>query len=162
MGRRFLTGVFHKVPQAQLSRGPLELVGCNAVTNRAACGLVQLRQTYDLNEMYGEHYGYRSSLNRTMVNHLQQKVAQLVERYPIAPGDLVLDVGSNDGTLLSFYPAEGLTVVGIDPTAKKFGHFYPKHVTCIPEFFSASLFRQHFRKRRARIITSIAMFYDLE
>src|SRR5258708_31850086 len=80
MGRQSLTGVFHKTQNAPLTSGPLELVACNSVRNRNACGLVQLRQTYDLNEMYVDHYGYRSSLNRTMVNHLQAKVSRLLER----------------------------------------------------------------------------------
>jgi hypothetical protein len=162
MGQQYLTGVFPNTPGAPLSKGPLELVACNAVRNPTACGLVQLRQTYDLDEMYGEGYGYRSSLNRAMVNHLQLKVDQLLERYPVMSGDLVLDIGSNDGTLLSFYPTNGLTVVGIDPTAKKFLRYYRKDVVVIPEFFSADLFRKTFGKKQARIITSVAMFYDLE
>jgi hypothetical protein len=74
----------------------------------------------------------------------------------------VLDIGSNDGTLLSFYPPENLTVVGIDPTAQKFAPFYRKHISVIPDFFSGELFRERFGTRRARIVTSISMFYDLE
>jgi NDP-4-keto-2,6-dideoxyhexose 3-C-methyltransferase len=162
LGEQYLTGVFPSVRNADLSRGPLELVACNCVGGRKACGLVQLRQTYNLGEMYGDNYGYRSSLNRAMVRHLEEKVRHLVERYPLKPGDLVLDIGSNDGTLLSFYPQLGVTVVGIDPIAKKFASFYAKHISLIPDFFSAELFRKKFGTKRARIITSIAMFYDLE
>ena len=162
LGEQYLTGVFPSVRNADLSRGPLELVACNRASHAKACGLVQLRQTYNLSEMYGENYGYRSSLNRSMVKHLEEKVRDLVERYPLKPGDLVLDIGSNDGTLLSFYPQLGVTVVGIDPTAKKFAAFYGKHISLIPDFFSAELFRKKFGAKRARIITSIAMFYDLE
>ena len=102
MGEQHLTGVFPTLRNAPLSKGPLELVACNTVRNPTACGLVQLRQTYDLNEMYGENYGYRSSLNRSMVRHLEQKVHQLMERYPLKPGDLVLDIGSNDGLCFHF------------------------------------------------------------
>ena len=120
MGEQYLTGIFPHTRDAELSKGPLELVACSTMINRKACGLVQLRQTYDLNEMYGAHYGYRSSLNRAMVRHLQEKVNSLVERYPLHPGDVVLDIGSNDGTLLSFYPSENVTVVGMDPSAGKF------------------------------------------
>jgi len=162
LGEQYLTGVFPHVREATLSRGPLELVACNTAGNRKACGLVQLRQSYNLEEMYGENYGYRSSLNQAMVKHLGTKVRQLIQRYPLAPGDLVLDIGSNDGTLLSFYPEENLTVVGIDPTARKFASFYRKHISLIPDFFSAELFREKFGARGARIVTSIAMFYDLE
>jgi len=162
LGEQYLTGVFPNVRRATLSKGPLELVACNAVRNKNACGLVQLRQTYDLNEMYGAHYGYRSSLNRAMVRHLQEKVSHLLDRYPLNPGNLVLDIGSNDGTLLSFYPEQNITVVGIDPSAQKFAPFYRDHISLIPDFFSAELFRQRFGSKRARIITSVAMFYDLE
>jgi cyclopropane fatty-acyl-phospholipid synthase-like methyltransferase len=140
----------------------LELVACDTARNQKACGLVQLRQSYNLEEMYGENYGYRSSLNQAMVNHLRAKVQQLLARYPLQEGDLVLDIGSNDGTLLSFYPPENLTVVGIDPTAQKFASFYRDHISLIPDFFSAELFREDFGTKRARIVTSISMFYDLE
>ncbi len=162
LGTQHLTGVFPNASDAPLTSGPLELVACNSVRSPNACGLVQLRQTFNLAEMYGEHYGYRSCLNRTMVNHLRNKVGRLVQRYPLQSGDLVLDIGSNDGTLLSFYPEHDITVVGIDPTAKKFAPFYASHITVIPDFFSADLFRKRFGTKRARLITSIAMFYDLE
>jgi SAM-dependent methyltransferase len=162
LGEQYLTGVFPNVAAAPLTKGPLELVACATDIKQAACGLVQLRQTYDLNEMYGEHYGYRSSLNQAMVKHLEEKVSQLVSRYPLSPGDLVLDVGSNDGTLLSFYPEQNIIVVGIDPSARKFAPLYRDHISLIPDFFSAEIFRQRFGSKKARIITSVAMFYDLE
>ncbi|MEY2438765.1 MAG: hypothetical protein QOI34_150, partial [Verrucomicrobiota bacterium] len=108
LGEQYLTGVFPIPGAAEPSKGPLELVACDTIIKRRACGLVQLRQSYDLCEMYGENYGYRSSLNPAMVQHLNEKVDQLRQRYPLKPGDLVLDIGSNDGTLLSFYPKDGL------------------------------------------------------
>jgi SAM-dependent methyltransferase len=162
MGEQYLTGVFPSTPDAVLSKGPLEVVACSTDFNTRACGLVQLRQTYNLNEMYGDNYGYRSALNRAMVRHLEEKVCRLIAQYPLRSGDLVLDIGSNDGTLLSFYPRRELTVVGIDPAAHKFAPFYAKHISLIDGFFSAQLFREKFGATKARIITSIAMFYDLE
>jgi len=154
--------VFPRGLHATLSKGPLELVACAALENEEACGLVQLRQSYELSEMYGENYGYRSSLNASMVKHLKSKVHQLIERHPLQSGDLVLDIGSNDGTLLSFYPDKNVTVVGIDPTGKKFASYYREHIALIPDFFSADLFRKKFGSQKARIVTSISMFYDLE
>jgi len=162
LGEQFLTGVFPRGIHAAPSKGPLELVACAADWTAGACGLVQLRQSYELNEMYGENYGYRSSLNASMVQHLKNKVQHLVERRPLQSGDLVLDIGSNDGTLLSFYPEKAVTVVGIDPTGRKFASYYRKHIALIPDFFSAALFRKQFGTRKARIVTSISMFYDLE
>lgn len=161
LGDQFLTGVFPKNHSQTITCGPLELVKCHG-DSRDTCGMVQLRQTYNLVEMYGQDYGYRSSLNRSMVEHLRAKVESLMRRVSLRPGDLVLDIGSNDGTLLSFYPADGLTRVGIDPTAEKFQSFYQPDIQRVADFFSARTFRKWFGDRKAKIVAAIAMFYDLE
>ncbi len=158
LGRQTLTGVFPRDPRQPITAGPLELLKC---TGEDACGLVQLRHSYDTGEMYGENYGYRSSLNRSMVDHLKTKVAGLSSIVPLRSGDLVLDIGSNDGTLLSNYP-DTVVRAGMDPTGEKFRRLYPPGAQLIPDFFSADAFRERFGPRKAKIITSIAMFYDLE
>src|SRR5258706_9185590 len=104
LGVQALTGIFPRRADAPITAGPLELMRCNTSGSRDSCGLVQLRHSYDLGEMYGENYGYRSSLNRAMVQHLREKVDGLLKIAPLAAGDLVVDIGSNDGTTLSFYP----------------------------------------------------------
>jgi len=160
LGDQCLTGVFPRAKGLDVTRGPLELVRC-AGDPEAACGLVQLRHTYEPTEMYGANYGYRSSLNRSMIEHLRAKVAILVARAPIGPGDAVLDIGSNDGTTLSCYRGDA-ALIGIDPTAAKFAEYYPPHVKVVPEFFSAAAFDRASGGKKAKIVTSIAMFYDLE
>lgn len=157
LGDQFLTGVFPKSPTERITCGPLDLVKCHG---KGACGLLQLRHSYPSNEMYGVNYGYRSGLNQSMVRHLQSKVEGLLSKTTLSDGDLVLDIGSNDGTLLSFYP-ETLTLAGIDPTSAKFRQYYKPHIKVVADFFSAQTFAQHF-DRKAKIITSIAMFYDLD
>lgn len=157
LGNQVLTGIFPRDPGAAITAGPLALVKCHG---EGACGLVQLAHDYDLGEMYGKDYGYRSSLNRSMVRHLAAKVAKLRQLRPLEPGDVVLDIGSNDGTTLSQYPKD-LVLVGIDPTAAKFAEYYPPHVQVRPEFFDAAAFERVVGPRKARIVTSIAMFYDL-
>jgi hypothetical protein len=159
LGDQYLTGVFPRRRDDNISSGPLELVRCDGPD---ACGLVQLRHTYDHSEMYGLNYGYRSSLNKSMVHHLANTVRAVCSIVALGDSDLVLDIGSNDGTLLSNYPAHGLTLVGIDPTAGKFSQFYRSDIHIVSEFFSADVLRRYFGERRAKIITSIAMFYDLE
>jgi SAM-dependent methyltransferase len=159
LGQQYLTGVFPRGRDDNLTCGPLELVRCDGTD---ACGLVQLRHSYDHAEMYGANYGYRSSLNKSMVRHLADKVAGLLELVRLAPSDLVLDIGSNDGTLLSNYPSGGATLVGMDPTAAKFRQFYRPDIRVVADFFSADALRRHFPGRRAKLVTSIAMFYDLE
>jgi len=77
-------------------------------------------------------------------------------------GDLVIDIGSNDSTTLQAYPSSGPVLVGIDPTGSKFHSYYPSHIQLIPDFFSAELVKRHFPGKKAKIITSFSMFYDLE
>jgi hypothetical protein len=162
LGEQALTGIFPRSKSDHVSTGPLELVRCHIADRHHHCGLVQLRHSFDLNEMYGANYGYRSSLNRAMVDHLRDKVATLTRLVQPTADSLVIDIGSNDGTLLSFYHAGGPTLVGIDPTSAKFRPYYRQDIHVISDFFSSTVVRQAFGKRQADIITSIAMFYDLE
>jgi hypothetical protein len=147
--------VFPKIEDAVPTAGPLELVWC------PESGLLQLAHSYDLDELYGENYGYRSSLNRSMADHLERKIRFLQERADLQPGDTVLDIGSNDGTALKAYTVHGIERIGIDPTGRKFRSFYPAEIMLVPEFFSVTAYKAATSKP-ARIITSIAMFYDLE
>lgn len=156
LGEQCLTGVFPMADQPSPGVGPLDLVLCKE------CGLVQLRHSFSPGEMYGAHYGYRSSLNRSMVEHLRAKVEALVSLRPLKAGDAVLDIGSNDGTMLSFYP-RGLVLAGMDPSAGKFRDNYRDDIRLVVDFFSADRFACEFGQDvRPKIVTSIAMFYDLE
>ncbi len=127
----------------------------------SACGLLQLGHSYDPSEMYGANYGYRSGLNYGMVQHLKGKVARIPDSIDLQPGDLVVDIGSNDGTTLGWFP-ESLTLVGVDPTAGKFVDFYRKHIHVIPDFFSCKTINDAFPGKKAKVILLFAMFYDLE
>ncbi len=155
LGEQVLTGVFPRDPSETITRGPLELVKC-----QGACSLLQLAHDYDSTEMYGANYGYRSGLNRSMVEHLHEKVRKLLQWIEPGPADVVLDIGSNDGTLLRGY-AHGPRLIGMDPTAAKFRQFYEERVTVVPDFFAASRFREVAGETKARLITSVAMLYDL-
>jgi hypothetical protein len=97
-----------------------------------------------------------------MVAHLSGKVRGLERQFAPAAGDWILDIGSNDGTLLKSYSTTGLRRVGMDPTAQKFQEFYPDDIVVVPDFFSGARFLDTTGGKRAKIITSIAMFYDLE
>ena len=155
LGHQVLTGVFPKNKSDQITSGPLELVWC------PDSGLLQLKHSYDAGEMYGENYGYRSGLNQSMVNHLTDKVRYLERLVPLNPGDVVLDIGSNDATTLRAYSTKGIQRIGIDPTGKKFLQYYTEDIKLVPDFFSAAAYHS-VEKRPARIVTSIAMFYDLD
>jgi len=156
LGDQVLTGYFPSSVDEDVPTGPLDLVFC------PECKLVQLAQRYDPNQLYGPHYGYRSGLNGSMVQHLQRKVHRLQTRAELKPGDWVLDIGSNDGTTLGSYTVEGINRVGIDPTSAKFREYYQPGIHVVPEFFAADRFHGVDGSEPAKIVTSLAMFYDLE
>lgn len=161
LGEQALTGVFPRRRDQKVGSGPLRLVKCVG-DGESACGLLQLEHSYALSEMYGENYGYRSGLNASMVAHLNSKVERISRQVSLEPGDLVIDIGSNDATTLRAYTQAGLQLAGVDPTGSKFREYYPPHVELIPDFFTAELIRARFGVQKAKIVTSFSMFYDLE
>lgn len=156
LGDQAYTGIFPSDRNNSVPRGPLELVWC------PESGLLQLADSFDPQLMYGENYGYRSGLNRSMVRHLTDKALLLSRFVDLRPGDLVLDIGSNDGTLLKAYTTLGITKLGIDPTSQKFRDFYTDDILLVTDFFSLDRFVEVAGTRKAKLITSIAMFYDLD
>ena len=155
LGNQELTGVFPKNKNDEITSGPLNLVWCSE------CGLLQLEHSYDSDEMYGENYGYRSGLNNSMVKHLESKVHHLERLYQPQAGDVILDIGSNDATFLKAYQTKGLELIGIDPTGNKFKKYYADNIKLVPDFFNAKNFNK-VSDKKAKIVTSVAMFYDLE
>ena len=155
LGNQYLTGVFPKSRDENVTIGPVDLVWC------PDSGLLQMKQSYSLDEMYGDNYGYRSGLNVSMVKHLQKKINTLEKLAKPTDQDLIIDIGSNDATSLKAYSGK-FRKVGIDPTGKKFKEYYTEDLTLIPDFFTAQKFKNIFPNEKAKIITSIAMFYDLE
>jgi NDP-4-keto-2,6-dideoxyhexose 3-C-methyltransferase len=158
LGIQALTGVFPRTKSEKVPAGPLELLRCVG----HGCGLVQLRHSCEPGLMYGPGYGYRSGLNASMVTHLNGAARHITEIARLAAGDLVLDIGSNDGTLLRAFSAPGVTIAGMDPSADKFSQYYPEEAIRITDFFSADRFRRAFGTRKAKVVSSVAMFYDLE
>lgn len=152
LGNIALTGRFLNKNEKVLGYN-LELVACNN------CELVQLNTTCDSNELYGDFYGYSSSLNQSMINHLES-IYLSIKPY-INSNSRVLDIGSNDATFLNFFKDQSLTI-GIDPSAKKFIDLYKK-AKLIPSFFNSKT-ANDLRNEIGDfdLITSIAMFYDLE
>lgn len=162
LGNQALTGIFPRTKEEVITSGPLELVKCHKDHGHDCCDLLQLRCSYDLDEMYGNNYGYQSGINSSMAGHLHAKVNRITDLISLNTDDIILDIGSNDSTLLQAYPKNTAILVGMDPTGKKFKEYYPDHINLIPEFFSAKSFKKIFQKKKAKIITSIAMFYDIE
>ena len=152
LGNVALTGRFLDKNE-KVNSYDLELVSCKN------CGLVQLKNTCDAEELYGDFYGYSSSLNQSMIKHLENIYLSLK---PFINNDSkILDIGSNDATFLNFFVDQKFTV-GVDPSAKKFAEFYKK-AKLIPSFFNSQT-ADNLRNNMGNfdLVTSIAMFYDLE
>ena len=161
LGSQTLTGRFQRPGAPDLPEGPLELVLCHGVPGDESCGLLQLRHSCDPGEMFGETYGYRSSMNATMIEHLRRKTTRLLAITGGGRGDRVLDIGSNDGTLLRCYEGTPVERVGIDPSSGRFAAEYPSDATLIIDFFGVDKLRAY-SGTGFKIITSLAMFYDVE
>ena len=79
-----------------------------------------------------------------MVNHLKKLSNRLKGMLTFSNDDIILDIGSNDGTLLQYFNDTNATLVGIDPSGDKFSKYYPSNIQLIPEFFSSSTFKNNF------------------
>ena len=125
-----------------------------------SCKLLQLENSFDANTMYGANYGYLSSLNKAMLDHLQNKSKKLQKIADLKNEDIIIDIGSNDGSFLGFFEKK-YKLIGVDPTIKKLKNFYRKDIIQVDNFFKKKFIKK-FLTKDAKLITSISMFYDLE
>jgi len=162
LGNQYLATSFVKTndgnPLAEV-KVPLTLVLCDPAKNPKACGLVQLRETVERDVMYREYF-YRSHTNPMMRDALKEIVEEALKRVESAPDDAVLDIGCNDGTLLTFYPPS-LRRFGIDPAANIHTRQADSSIGIAVDYFNADAAAKLSGNARFKIVTSIAMFYDL-
>jgi hypothetical protein len=145
-------------PNKEYLKGPLELVLCNV--KDGGCGLLQLKHTVERDILYRK-YWYKSGISTTMVKALADIVSSAERLVKLSPGDLVVDIGSNDGTLLRQFKTPGLITVGFEPSNLwKLGIDGTSKI--INDYFNFEAFKKEFGDKKAKLITSIAMFYDLE
>ena len=119
LGKLSFSGRFAKTFSEVIPSAQLNLIMCKV------CKLVQLDRSFDPKYLYGKGYGYRTGINKTMTEHVKQTVRYAAKIANLEKKDCVLDIASNDGTLLSFYP-KNITTVGIDPLINKYKSFYNK------------------------------------
>ena len=135
---------------------PLELIFCE----KKDCGLLQLKHTASRESLY-KKYWFRSGLNEKMVEALKDITKSVEKRISLSENDIVLDIGCNDGTLLRSYQSK-VRLVGFEPASNLVDEAKEGTELIINNFFSFYEFVQHFPNERIKVITSIAMFYDLE
>lgn len=154
LGTQALTGVFRKPEDPGPISTPLDLVLCND------CKFLQLGHTIDPDMMYAE-YWYRSGTNQTMIDHLAGVVADVRARVDLKPGDVCINIGCNDGTLLKAYEGTGVSRIGVDPSDAILSITDPT-ITKVNTYFTGANVAAPLAGRKAKAITSISMFYDLD
>ena len=153
LGEQIITSRFPLYGDFSTPSTPMALSLCSN------CSLVQLKYSTSATELYEHEYGYRSGISNTMRDHLKQYQEEIVSKICLKEGDAIIDIGSNDSTMLQYYDNK-LKRIGVDPTGKQF-HEYYGDVELIPTYFTYKNFTNIYGELRPKIISSISMFYDL-
>ena len=161
MGEQYLSSIFPEnlSYKNELKKHPLEIMQC-VKTDDSQCGSLQLAFDYDLSEMY-ENYPYTSSSNSSMQKILEDVANSGKNLNNLVKGDTILDIGGNDGTLLSFFEKEDLNLIIIDPAKNVESRVNSEKFVRVKDFFTTENFRR-VSKDKAKLVFGIAMFYHLK
>jgi len=154
LGKLSFTGKFPHKKKINIKKAHLGLVMCEN------CKLVQLNTNFDLKYLYNPDYGYRTGINRTMRNHMSSIKNMISARAKLSNNDHVLDIASNDATLLNLYK-KNIFTTGIDPLVNKYSKYYKNVNYKFSGFFSAKKISSKV-KHKFKIITALSVFYDVE
>ena len=160
LGEQYVSNFVDSPSQSELSQKiPLDLLLCDA--RNGGCGLLQLRHTTPPELMYMQ-YWYKSGINQTMREALADITGKAEKIIKLSPGDVVVDIGANDGTLLRSYRTNEITTVGFEPARNLVPEAQVGTSKIVNDFFNYDSFAREFGSSKAKIITAIAMFYDLD
>ena len=154
LGNQSLTGKFPKNQKKLIFKTPLSLSICKK------CKFVQLTHNFNNSYLYNLEYGYESGINSTMKNHLTKIAKKILKLKKLNKDSVVVDIASNDGTLLRSYKKKFIKV-GIDPILNRFKKKYKDINYKIADFFSYEKFLK-LKLKKADVITAFAVFYDIE
>ena len=157
LGEQFVTN-FMDDPGKEALKAPLDVVLCDLSDN--GCGLLQLKHTVNRDVLYRQ-YWYLSGTSTTMVSALRDVARKSENLAGLSSGDIVVDIGSNDGTLLKQYKTRSLRRVGFEPS-NLWSVCKEEGIQTINDYFNKESFSKEFGNKRAKLITSIAMFYDVD
>ena len=164
LGNQYLQGYFKSKKNQKNSKYitqkfSTELVRCDTRKNKNGCGLLQLSISVPSNILYREYF-YRSGINSTMKSHLKNLAIKIEKIFKKKKKVRILDIGCNDGTMLSFFDDKFIKY-GIDPS-DSFPSLGIKKINFINDFFPSIKLKKKIGNKKFDVITSIAMFYDLE
>ena len=154
LGKLYFTGKFPK-KKSKLGKGELGLSFCEK------CSLVQLNKSYNSHYLFSEDYGYKTGINFTMRNHMQNVHKSVIKKVKLRKKDFILDIASNDGTLLNLFN-NNLNKVGVDPILQRYSKEYKNVKYKISDFFSYGSLIKNKIKNKFKIITALSVFYDLD
>lgn len=155
LGKLSFTGKFPKNLKDRIPRDYINLIMCKK------CRLVQLDRNFNPNYLYSKDYGYRTGINSTMTKHVHLVANEAIRLAKLKRNEYVLDIASNDGTLLNFYDKKFITV-GIDPIIEKYKKYYKKINFKVSNFFSYNILKKKKLNFRYKIISALSVFYDLK
>jgi SAM-dependent methyltransferase len=159
LGEHYVSG-FVESEDMKGIKVPLELVLCSE--EDGGCGLLQLKHSAPDSSMWGGQYWYKSGINEIIKDDLKDIVDSSEKLMNLQIGDIVVDIGCNDGTMLRYYDKEGVRLVGFDPSTNVAKEAVVGTDKIINDYFNAKKFKEEFGDKKAKIITAISMFYDLE
>ena len=163
IGKQPVSSVFLSKKINNLKKYSLDLYECQN------CKLIQLSKVAPANEMYGLSYGYWTSLSDLMINHMRKKIKRIKKFNLIKNNSFILDIGSSDATFLNLFKnyKKNLDLFAIDPSAEKFKKsFQDKKINLIVDYFTKERIYNYLNseekvKKKFSLITSFAMFYDI-
>ena len=154
LGEQYITSRFPNYKDFSTPKSNIVLCFCEV------CYLLQLKYAEEQSELYEYEYGYRSSISNTMKQHLKLYNQEILSKVDLEKGDIVVDIGSNDSTMLQNYSSM-YRRIGVDPTGKQFKHYYINGVELLPTYFTYENFVNTYGNIKCKIVSSISMFYDL-
>jgi len=153
LGEQYITSRFPNYGDFSTPKTPIDLCICKD------CRLLQLYQTTIQSELYEYEYGYRSGISNTMREHLKKYQEEILSIVQLNEGDVIVDIGSNDSTMLQYY-SDKLKRIGVDPTGNQFKEYYGD-VELLATYFTYQNFKNIYGDIKCKIVSSISMFYDL-
>jgi GDP-D-mannose dehydratase len=153
LGDQYITSRFPEYGDFSTPKTPIDICVCSN------CRLLQLYQTTNPSELYDYEYGYCSGISNTMREHLKNYQEEILKIVKINNGDVIVDIGSNDSTMLQYY-SNNLKRIGVDPTGEQFKQYY-NDVELLPTYFTYENFTNVYGNIKCKVVSSISMFYDL-
>jgi len=155
LGEQYINNFINPEDLNNCLKAPLDLVFCNF------CKLLQLKHNSPQELLYSRYYWYKSGITNTMKNALKDITLDIEDKFELKNNDVVLDIGSNDGTLLRSYSNSELIKVGVEPATNLAEEGKKNLDVFINDFWDYEIYKLNL-KQKAKVITAIGMFYDME